>query len=98
LNNANTFKDINTFTQGIDVNNINSINGNGTSFSVNSETLTINDRFIVLNANLESLQVNYTDLAGIIVKTHNSTQHNKGYLLWTLFDPNNPLNEDLNRT
>jgi hypothetical protein len=159
LNNANTFKGINTFTQGIDVNNINSINGNttfnsnivvdgdilannanfigdklfindislknsaqsyiivsndirfnkdiivngdltinGTSFSVNSETLTINDRFIVLNANLESLQVKYTDPAGIIVETHNSTQHNKGYLLWTLFDPNNPLNEDLNRT
>ena len=159
LNNANTFKGINTFTQGIDVNNINSINGNttfnsnivvdgdilannanfigdklfindislknsaqsyiivsndirfnkdiivngdltinGTSYSVNSETLTINDRFIVLNANLESLQVKYTDTAGIIVETHNSTQHNKGYLLWTLFDPNNPLNEDLNRT
>ena len=91
-----------TFQDDIRLNKDININGdlvvNGSTITVNRETLTINDRFIVLNANIENSSINYTDPAGIIVETHNSTQHSSGYLLWTLFNPNNPLNEELNRT
>ena len=71
---------------------------NGTTTSVNSQTLTINDRFIILNANLSNVGLAYTDPAGIIVQTHNSSQYSSGYLLWTLFDPNDLNNIELNRT
>jgi hypothetical protein len=78
------------------------VNGNltvyGSTITVNRETLTINDRFIVLNANIENSSINYTDPTGIIVNTHNSTEHSRGYLLWTLFDSNDPTNTELNRT
>ena len=79
------------------------VNGNlivdGSTFTVNRETLTINDRFIVLNANLSGSGLSYTDPAGIIVDTHdNNDNQNRGYLLWTLFDKNDPTNRELNRT
>ena len=91
-----TVKDDIRFNKDIIVNGDLTING--TSFSVNSQTLTINDRFITLNANLSYLDIPYTDPAGIIIETHNTTEHSRGYLLWTLFDPNNPINRELNRT
>lgn len=49
LNNANTFKGINAFTQGIDVNNINSINGNtrfNSNIVVDGDILANNANFI----------------------------------------------------
>tara|TARA_Y100000389_G_scaffold89265_1_gene85695 strand:- start:4587 stop:6209 length:1623 start_codon:yes stop_codon:yes gene_type:complete len=78
------------------------VNGNliidGSTITVDRETLTINDSLIILNANIEKTSIKYTPHAGIIVNTHDTTEHNTGYLLWKLFDPNNPSNEDLNRT
>jgi hypothetical protein len=81
-----------------DVNVIGKLIVNGSFVTVNRETLTINDRFIVLNANIGNSQINHTDPTGIIVDTHNTTEHSRGYLLWTLFDSNDPTNTELNRT
>lgn len=70
----------------------------GSTMTVNTENLTVNNRFITLNANIESSDQLYTDPAGFIVNTHNATEYSRGYLLWTLFDPNDPTNTDRNRT
>lgn len=91
-----TVQDDIIFNNGVNVNG--NLTVDGSTITVNRETLTINDKFIVLNANIESSSINYTDPAGIIVDTHNSTEHSRGYLLWTLFDSNNPTNTELNRT
>ena len=91
-----TVQDDIRFNNGINVNG--DLTVDGSTITVNRETLIINDRFIVLNANIENSSINYTDPAGIIVNTHNSTEHSRGYLLWTLFDSNDPTNTELNRT
>ncbi len=91
-----TVQDDIIFNNGVNVNG--NLTVDGSTITVNRETLTINDKFIVLNANIESSSINFTDPAGIIVDTHNSAEHSRGYLLWTLFDSNNPTNTELNRT
>ena len=91
-----TVQDDIKFNNGVNVNG--NLTVDGSIIAVNRETITINDRFIVLNANIENSSINYTDPAGIIIDTHNTTEHSRGYLLWTLFDSNDPTNTELNRT